>query len=206
MFFARRPSPDVIDRFLRESRDAALSYGAIGIVDTGSAKGTLDETSVAIGRGAADFATARSALMSWKQFDLGWVEVFPPAAPVVVGTNVAVLIRHLGFWSLNGCRVVSGVGGPDDPARYGYAYGALTNHAEGGEERFEVFLDPQTDHVIYRIRAISWPQATLARLGQPIVRRLQARFRTDSAAAMMRAVRADSANQGVAGSIPSHLR
>jgi uncharacterized protein (UPF0548 family) len=206
MFFARRPSPDAIDRFLRESRDAALSYGAIGIVDTGSAKGTLDEATVAIGRGAADFARARSALMSWQQFDLGWVEVYPPAAPVVVGTNVAVLIRHLGFWSLNGCRVVSAVGGPDDPARYGYAYGALTNHAEAGEERFEVFLDPQTDEVMYRIRAISWPQARLAQLGQPIVRRLQARFRTDSVAAMMRAVRADSANQGVAGTIPGHLR
>jgi uncharacterized protein (UPF0548 family) len=189
MFFARRPSPDAIDRFLSDSQAATLSYGAIGLVDAASTQGAIDELTVAIGRGEADFARARSALMAWKQFDLGWVEVFPRQAPVAVGTVVAVLIRHVGFWSLNGCRVVYAVGGADDPARYGYAYGALTNHAEGGEERFDVFLDPRTDQVMYRIRAISWPQAMLARLGQPIVRLLQARFRTDSAAAMARAIR-----------------
>jgi uncharacterized protein (UPF0548 family) len=188
MFFVRRPSPAVIDAFLRDSRDASLSYGTIGLVDASARPGVLDEATVEIGRGAADFARARAALMAWKQFELGWVELVPREAPVAVDTVVAVLIRHFGFWSLNGCRVVSGVGGPADEARYGYAYGALTNHAEGGEERFEVCLDPQTDRVLYRIRAVSWPQATLARLGQPLVRMLQARFRTDSAAAMRRAV------------------
>jgi hypothetical protein len=50
-----------------------------------------------------------------------------------------------------------------------------------------VFIDPQSDEVMYRIRATSWPRATLARVGQPIVRALQARFRRDSAAAMKRA-------------------
>ena len=67
------------------------------------------------------------------------------------------------------------------------SYGTLTNHAEAGEELFEVFIDPQTDEVKYRIRATSWPRATLARLGQPIVRALQARFRSHSLAAMKRA-------------------
>jgi uncharacterized protein (UPF0548 family) len=85
--------------------------------------------------------------------------------------------------------VVYGVGSLNDEARYGYAYGTLTNHAESGEEAFDVFRDPQTDRVMYRIRAVSWPQAMLARIGQPIVRVLQARFREESAAAMRRAVR-----------------
>ena len=65
------------------------------------------------------------------------------------------------------------------------------NHVESGEELFEVFLDPQTDQVMYRIRAPSWPQTTLARVGQPIVRALQARFRRHSAAALKRATCAD---------------
>jgi len=104
---------------------------------------------------------------------------------------VAVLIRHLGFWSLNGCRVLYEVGSPDDD-RFGFAYGTLTNHAEAGEELFEVFLDPERDEVMYRIRAISKPRAALAHIGQPIVRALQARFRRDSAAAMKRAIEADS--------------
>ena len=92
---------------------------------------------------------------------------------------------------MNGCRVLYRIGCSGDDTRFGFAYGTLTNHAEAGEELFEVFVDPRTDDVIYRIRARSWPRATLARVGQPIVRALQARFRQHSAAAMTRATRAD---------------
>lgn len=191
MFLARRPTHDVIERFLRESRDLPLSYQPIGIVRTPTAGLHLDESIVAIGRGPADFERARAAMLAWKQFDLGWVHTFPRQAPVAVGTVVAVLIRHLGFWSLNGCRVLYSVGGPEDPARFGFAYGTLTNHAESGEELFELFIDPRTEEVVYRIRATSAPQAALARLGQPIVRALQERFRRQSAAAMQRATRDD---------------
>jgi uncharacterized protein (UPF0548 family) len=189
MFLARRPTRNVIDRFLRESQDLPLSYGPIGIVRTRTAGQDLDELTVAIGRGRADFERARAALLAWKQFDIGWVRTFPRHAPVAVGTVVAVMIQHLGFWSLNGCRVLYSVGSPDDAARFGFAYGTLTNHAESGEELFEVFIDPRTGEVVYRIRATSSPQATLARFGQPIVRALQRRFRDHSAAAMKRATR-----------------
>jgi uncharacterized protein (UPF0548 family) len=192
MFLARRPSRQTIERFLLDSLDLPLSYAPIGLVRDGTARHDLDEAIVAIGRGEPDFVRAREALLAWKQFDIGWVETFPPQAPVAVGTVVAVLIRHLGFWSLNGCRVLYSVGSLSDGARFGFAYGTLTNHAEAGEELFEVFIDPQTDDVMYRIRAASWPRATLARVGQPIVRALQARFRRHSAAAMKRATGADS--------------
>ena len=99
-----------------------------------------------------------------------------------------MLFRSLGFWSLNGCRVLYCVGSPDEGTSFGFAYGTLTNHAEAGEELFEVFMDPRTEDVMYRIRATSWPRATLARVGHPIVRALQARFRRDSAAAMKVAI------------------
>jgi uncharacterized protein (UPF0548 family) len=192
MFLARRPSPEHIDRFLRESQVLPLSYGPTGIVNANTVRGDLDESTAVIGYGEAAFVRARAALIAWKQFDIGWVETFPPAPSVVSGTVVAVLIRHLGFWSLNGCRVVYSVGSLNEDARFGFAYGTLTNHAESGEELFEVILDPQTEEVTYRIRAISWPQATLARVGQPIVRVLQERFREQSAAAMTRAARCNS--------------
>jgi uncharacterized protein (UPF0548 family) len=191
MFLARRPSLLAIDRFLRDSQDLPLSYGPVGILRGETARHDLDEEVVAIGRGETDFERARAALLAWKQFDIGWVEVFPRDAPVATGTVVAVLIRHMGFWSLNGCRVVYSAGCLNDVARFGFAYGTLTNHAEAGEELFEVFIDPQTDEVMYRIRATSWPQATLARVGQPIVRVLQDRFRRHSAVAMKRATRAN---------------
>lgn len=192
MFLAGRPTQSVIDRFLRESQDLPFSYGPVGIVRTSTAAQHLDELTVAVGRGQADFARARAALLAWKQFDIGWVETFPRRAPVAVGTIVALLIRHLGFWSLNGCRVVYSVGSPDDAVRFGFAYGTLSNHAESGEELFEVFIDPRTEDVVYRIRATSRPRATLARFGQPIVRALQARFRDHSTAAMKLATRSSS--------------
>ena len=192
MFLARCPTRNVIDRFIRESQDLPLSYGPVGIVRTRTAGQDLDQLAVAVGHGQADFERARAALLAWKQFDIGWVETFPRHAPVAVGTIVAVLIRHLGFWSLNGCRVLYSVGSTGDVARFGFAYGTLTNHAESGEELFEVFIDPGTEEVVYRIRATSWPQATLARVGQPIVRVLQKRFREQSAAAMKHATRYNS--------------
>jgi uncharacterized protein (UPF0548 family) len=183
MFLARRPSRGAIDRFVRNSRELPLSYGPIGIVNGETPGRDLVEAIVTIGRGRADFDRAKAALMAWKQFDIGWIEAFPRHAPVEVGTVVAVLIRHLGFWSLNGCRVLYIVGGD---GRFGFAYGTLTNHAESGEELFDVFLDPESDEVMYRIRATSKPRAALAHIGQPIVRALQVRFRQDSATAMKR--------------------
>ena len=188
MFFARRPSLATIDGFVRDSHELRLSYTPVGVLSGEVPCRDLNEEIVTIGRGTTDFERARAALMAWKQFDIGWVETFPGEAPVAVGTVIAVLIHHLRFWSLNGVRVLYSVGSGDD-YRFGFAYGTLTNHAESGEELFEVFLDRPTNEVKYRIRATSKPQAALTRLGQPIVRALQARFRHDSAAAMKRAIR-----------------
>ena len=190
MFLMRRPSPPEIDGFLDHSRQLPLSYGPIGIVRHPSAASQFDEQVVAIGHGDADFERARTALVTWKHCDIGWVEAFPKQATLEPGTDIAVLIRHLGFWSLNGARVLYLIDGTDDLAAFGFAYGTLTNHAESGEELFEVSIDGQSGAVMYRIRAVSWPQSALTRIGQPIVRLLQARFRRDSAAAMKRAVTA----------------
>jgi uncharacterized protein (UPF0548 family) len=192
MFLVHRPSPSAIERFLRESEALPLSYAPAGLIkDKPAGRGVVEQV-VAVGRGMDDFKRAREALMTWKQFDIGWVELFPSRLPVAVGSVVAVLIRHLGFWSLNGCRVPYGLGNSVKECRFGYAHGTLVNHAECGEEMFEVFLDHGTGDVMYRIRATSWPRAALARAGHPIVRLLQARFRRDSAAALTRAIQGES--------------
>ena len=188
MFLMRRPSTAHIERFLDRSRRLPLSYGPTGIARHASDVHRFDEQVVAIGHGEADFERARIALAQWTHFDIGWVEAFPKQAAIETGTVVAVLIRHLGFWSLNGTRVLYHVGRNDSQAAFGFAYGTLTNHAESGEELFEVCIDRDSGDVLYRIRAVSWPQSALAWIGQPIVRLLQARFRRDSAASMKRAV------------------
>jgi len=186
MFLLRRPSARDIDCFLDASRDLPLSYGSPGIVADRSPLFRFDEQAVVLGHGRDDYQLACAALRTWKQFDIGWAKAFPERPGIEVGTVVAVMVRHLGFWSLNGCRVLYHVDSADD-SRLGFAYGTLTNHAESGEELFEVFLDSTAD-VVYRIRAVSRPRAALVRLGQPFARLLQARFRRDSAAAMRRAV------------------
>jgi len=186
MFFAGRPSPDQITRFVNRSQGLPLSYEHSGIAKESPRGFKVDEVRFGIGHGAETFARARQALTEWRQFELGWVELHPGGAPAEIGTVVAVLVRHLGFWSLNGCRVVYLIG--DDDESFGLAYGTLTNHAELGEEIFEVSFNPATQEVTYRIRAVSKARAVLARAGYPVTRIFQARFRRDSIAAMRRAV------------------
>lgn len=185
MFMLRRPSADVIAGFLRASQDLPLSYSAVGFVDRRTPGFDLDELTMTIGHGEEVFARARVALATWRHFKLGWLEIVPPDAPVTIGTVVAVLINHVGMWSLNGARVVASV---NERHRFGFSYGTLTNHAERGEELFEVALDSATGAVTYRIRATSQPRDVLARLGYPLARVLQARCRRESAEAMRRAV------------------
>jgi uncharacterized protein (UPF0548 family) len=187
VFLLRRPSRREIERFVDRSQSLPLSYRPTGIVRHHSDDRVGDHVAT-IGHGKADFERARAALAAWKHFELGWVEAFPAQLSVDAGTDVAVLIRHLGFWSLNGARVLYQVAGADGEDAFGFAYGTLTNHAESGEELFEVSIDPRSGAVLYRIRAVSWPQSPLTWIGRPIVRLLQARFRRDSALAMRRAV------------------
>jgi uncharacterized protein (UPF0548 family) len=188
VFSLQRPSPHRVERFLRESAELPLSYSPVGLASAPLAGYDADETIAILGRGDACFERAKRALASWTQFDLGWGLLFPHAAPVDCGTTVAVMLRHLSFWSLNGCRVVYGIGHRRDAPRFGYAYGTLTNHAETGEEIFEVSIDAAGD-VRHRIKAVSRPRAPLARLGYPVVRRLQAKFRADSVRVMTAAAK-----------------
>lgn len=178
-----------VERFVAASRDLPLSYEPIGLAKGGAAGFQIDEQVAVVGAGEAAFARATAALIEWRHFELGWLEVFPGRGPIDPGTVVAVSVRHLGFWSLNGCRVTYAIGSPGDTT-FGFAYGTLGNHAETGEELFQVSFRPDTGEVSYLIRAASKPRAALARLGYPFVRLLQARFRRDSARAVQRAVAA----------------
>ena len=106
MFLTHRPTVLEIEEFLTQSRDLPLSYQPVGLVNQPSKGFKLDTAAEVIGQGQDAFARARQALRAWRQFELGWVELFPPAPPNEVGTVVAVLIRHQVLWSFKGCRVV----------------------------------------------------------------------------------------------------
>jgi uncharacterized protein (UPF0548 family) len=188
MFLIRRPSQAEISEFLDQSRDLPLSYDPVGIARQHPAGFNADLASAVIGHGQETFERAKIALAGWRHYEMGWVELFPKGAAIEPGTVVAVLVRHLGFWSLNGCRVVYGIGDRQSESSFGFAYGTLTNHAELGEEIFEVLLEPESEEVVYRIQAVSRPHAVMARIGYPIARYFQERFRRDSLSALLRAI------------------
>ena len=187
MFALARPSPERIERFLAESSEQSLSYGPIGLArGMAGSRYCHDRSSAVLGHGSATLERAWEGLQRWRQFDFGWVEVFAAGPPTVVGTNLAVLIRHLGFWSLNAGRIVYTLDDDEHVVRRGYAYGTLTNHAERGEEIFELSMDRASQEVSYTIHAVSRPRSPLVWCGYPIARMLQHRFRRDSVAAMKR--------------------
>jgi uncharacterized protein (UPF0548 family) len=157
----------------------------------------VDHTRIKLGDGAGTFAAAKAALERWEHFRLGWVETWPPNAPIQAGQVVAVIARLLGLWWLNACRIVYVVGEEGPVQRFGFAYGTLPEHAESGEERFTVEWHEADGAVWYDILAFSRPQQLLTRLGYPLVRRLQKRFARDSAAAMRRTVVEDKSTAQV---------
>jgi uncharacterized protein (UPF0548 family) len=186
MFTIRRPAADRIAAFLEAQSAAPLSYSPVGLSGSECDGFRHDVIRESVGRGEHDFASAKEALRTWKAFPGGWVEVFPAAAALTPDTTVAVLARHLGFWSLNACRVVEVF--EANPLSFGFAYGTLVEHVECGEERFIVELDPADHSVWYEIRATSRPRALLPRLGYPVSRLLQAWFRRESIRAMKAAI------------------
>lgn len=148
----------------------------------------VDLDCVRIGSGRDGYERAVRALRGWQMFQLGWAELCWPSAPIEVGTTVGVLMRALGIWTLNACRIVyciderrAGEGGSVE--RFGFAYGTLPDHALSGEERFCVEWRAVDDSVWYELLRFSRTDA-LPRPVRPYARRLQRRFARDSQRAM----------------------
>jgi uncharacterized protein (UPF0548 family) len=190
MLFLRKPSTTAIAEFLAAQEKLDFTYTAIGATATIAPLGyALDHTRVKLGEGLAVFEKAKAAVKDWTPFQLDWVEAHPRSIEMRAGQMVAVLARVAGLWWLNASRVIYVV---DEPGRFGFAYGTLPEHAETGEERFLVEWDQASDTIFYDILAFSRPNQLLARLGYPLARRVQSRFRADSAAAMIEAVGDDA--------------
>jgi uncharacterized protein (UPF0548 family) len=195
MFFLTRPTTAALDRLLAGCADAPLTYAAVGATRATPPPGyQVDRYAVELGRGADAFARARAAVRDFAMYPRPWTHVHRAFDEPRAGAVFVAVIRHLGFWSANPCRIVYTLDEPGDDRdpcqRHGFALGTLAGHAETGEERFEIFRDTRTDMVSYRVVAFSRPHAPLARLGAPIARALQRRFARDSRRAMVRAVAA----------------
>jgi uncharacterized protein (UPF0548 family) len=193
MFFRSRPTDQEIREFIKNLADSAYSYNDVGAsASLVPPSYTLDHNRVRLGAGTNVWEAAIKAINSWEMFNLGWVQLCWPETPIHAGCDVAVLVRHYGFYSLNGARIVY-VMNDQGPAtkRFGFAYGTLTDHAESGEERFMVEWNHEDDSVCYDVLAFSRPKQLLARLGYPLSRRLQKRFAKDSKSAMVAFTRSE---------------
>ena len=130
-----------------------------------------------LGSGAETYARAVAAVQDWAMYDMPWAEVYPAGTPVRTGSVLATVIHHLGFWSINPCRVVYVDERDTAPLRtFAFAIGTLPLHSERGEERFLVEWDRTRDVVHFEILAYAGPRHWMARLGAPYVYILQRRF------------------------------
>jgi len=190
MFFLTKPSRERIQRFIDSSRKAAFNYGEVGqSLGPTPAGYAANHGRVRLGYGGAIFNKAVDALRNWKMIDLGWVSLCWPGAKIEVGTTVAVLARHFGFWSLHPARIVFLVDDDDAPMRRsGFAYGTLQGHGERGEETFIIERLHADDSVWYDLRSFSRPGQALTALGYPIALMLQRHFARESTQTMLRAV------------------
>ena len=202
MLLLRKPSDLQVRAFITAQQQSSFSYSPLGITritcDTPAESDfTMDHNRVQLGSGAQCFDAAIEAIRQWKMFDLGWVQLFSERTSIETGATVAVVVRHLGFWSMNACRIVYVI---EEPEKYGFAYGTLAEHAERGEERFMVERNQDDDTVWYDLLAFSKP-GPMARLGYPYTRRMQKKFAQDSKKAMQRAVGVDNPAQDLAGTL-----
>ena len=194
MFLLTDPSRTTIQDFLDAASALPFSYPHVGQTRPQNVPAGYDRdhNRVRIGRGSVDYQKAKHAIDAWKMFDFPWLRLVWNDTPIEVGRNVAILVRHMGFYSLNASRIIYVFDeNSDDISRYGFAYGTLTDHNEQGEERFCVELNWKTDEVWYDLYAFSKPKHPLARLGYFYSRHLQREFVKSSKAAMARAVSGD---------------
>ena len=106
MFLLRKPSDLQIRAFITAQQQSDFSYSPVGITRNAAVAGyTMDHNRVQLGSGANCFDAAIAAIREWKTFDLGWVHLFSSETPIEKGATVAVVINHLGFWSMNACRI-----------------------------------------------------------------------------------------------------
>jgi uncharacterized protein (UPF0548 family) len=190
MFSLSKPSQAAILAFISSQKSLPFSYAEVGATRDQAApkRYTIDHNRVKLGQGPETFKHAKNAIRNWTMFRMPWIDLCWPDAPVQSSTVVAVLVSHLGFWSLNAARIVYVVEEHGAVEKYGFAYGTLPEHGEIGEERFTVEFNPADSSVWYDLYAFSRPHGA-ARVGYPFSRKLQERFARDSKAAMQNAIK-----------------
>ena len=194
MYLFKKPNHKWISEFVEVQSRLEFTYPSVAATKNGDHPSgfVVDHNRIHLGAGQATFDVAKRALCEWQHYRFDWIELHRPDVDPEPDQTVGVLARALGLWVLDACRVVYVVEGEEPVRRFAFAYGTLPEHAESGEERFQVEL-LEDDSVWYDILAFSRPNQLLARLAYPYVRRKQKQFARESMLAMKAAVTRASA-------------
>jgi len=181
MLFLTRPGDALIRSLLAERKALPYSYSHVGATrGTAPAGWRINHMRALLSTGRRKFDGAVNALFSWKLLAIDGLQVFSSMERLQQGTNVAILSRHFGIWSLDFCRVIYVLKDVPEQGgkilRTGFGYGTLPGHAVRGEEIFSVEWHPATQEVWYDIYSFSLPATQLVRLIGPIARATQRRF------------------------------
>jgi uncharacterized protein (UPF0548 family) len=192
MLFLLKPGAPAIERLLKRHERASFSYENIGATRTAPPPGWgINHMRQLIGSRQAAYEKACAALFSWQLLAISGLEVFPSTPELRPGTDVAILSRHFGVWSVDFCRVIYVLRDEREKdgtlLRTGFAYGTLPGHAVRGEEIFSIEWHPATEEVWYDIYSFSLPATPLIKLLAPIARATQRRFARASLEAGRRA-------------------
>ncbi len=159
MFLPTKPSDAAIEKFLLRASSDTFSYDDVGATRSKPPAGfDVDHNRQLIGNGREDFEKAKDAIRSWKMFDFPWVRLAYTDTPIEVGREVAMIVKHFGFYSMSSARIVYVI---DEPERFGFAYGTLTGHVERGEERFSVELHPEIGRGLVRPLCLFTPEGAV---------------------------------------------
>ena len=190
MLLLREPSDAEIKNFLEGQRSLAFSYPEVGATrGTAPAGYDVNHHRGRLGTGPQAFERAVEAMKRWKMYETGWTRLCWPDAPIADGRVVGVVGRHLGFRSLNACRIAYVYEDEETSLRrFGFAVGTLPGHVERGEERFTVEWKEADDDVYYEVFSFSRPAHPLVKATQPLARRIQRRFAAESLRSMRVAV------------------
>ena len=185
MLFVRRPIEQEVRLLLTARESLPFSYSEIGATrSTPPAGYRINHMRTLLGTGAEVHTRAVNALLSWRLLAVGGLELFPKDLPMQPQTNVALLSRHFGLWSLDFCRVIYVLEAQSESQgaiqRTGFAYGTLPGHAVRGEEIFSIEWHMVTNEVCYDIFSFSRPANLVIGLAGPLARSAQRQFASAS--------------------------
>jgi hypothetical protein len=108
VLFFSEPSEQQFNRFLARASSLEFSYSELGATNSAMLPPlfTADRNRIQLGSGSLAWHRSIDALRRWEMFNIPWVRLCWPTAPIAERSNVAVLAHRIGLFWLNACRIV----------------------------------------------------------------------------------------------------